>query len=165
MRTRASRSRWAIAAIAFAAAFGAWMLVASQRSPATGAAYGLAPGDSHSMANPYSGKRRALLNRPKVVRERIAQLNRVFENCLAAHGAMREDLAEGGYLYRADGSAAAACAGQEKAIDTYLDSDAYHASDALAFKLLKKFWDCYGALPDKSDAAVEACRINAANPQ
>jgi hypothetical protein len=165
MRIRATRNRWAVAALAFVVAFGGWMLVASQRSHATGAEHALAPSDSHSMANPYSGKRKPLLNRPKVVRDRIAQLNRAFENCLAAHGATREDLTDGGYLYRADDSAAAACAGRERAINTYLDSDAYHASDVLALKLLKKFWDCYEQLPDKTDAAVEACRLDAANPQ
>jgi hypothetical protein len=165
MRIRATRHRWPLAALAFVAAFGAWMLVASQRSHATGAEYVLAPDDSHSMANPYSGKRKPLLNRPKSVRDRIAQLNRAFENCLAANAATREALTEGGYLYRADDSAAAACAGQEKAINAYLESDAYHASDALALKLLKKFWDCYEQLPDKTDAAVEACRLDAANPQ
>jgi hypothetical protein len=121
--------------------------------------------DSHAMANPYSGKRKPLLNRPKAVRDRIVQLNSALENCLSAHGATRESLAEGGYVYRADGSAVSACAGQQKAIDAYLDSAAYHASDALALKLLKQFWDCYEQLTDKTDAAVENCRQAAANPQ
>jgi hypothetical protein len=163
MRIGALRSRGALAALAFAVAFGGWMLVASQRSHATGAGYVLGANESHAMANAYSGRRKPLLNRPKAVRDRIDQLNRSLEHCLSAHGAVREEIPDGGYMYRASGPALDECAGQQKAIDAYLDSDAYHASDAEALRLLKQFWDCYDQLADRTDAAVESCRLSAAN--
>jgi hypothetical protein len=159
MKIAAIRSRWAMVVLAFAAAFGVGMLVASQRSDATAGAH------SHATAPSYTGPRKPLLVRPKAVRDKIEDLNQALEACLAAQGVRRESLPEGGYLYRSNASVDAACGQERHAIDAYLDSDAYHASDAAARRLLEQFWDCFDQLPERSEAAVESCRMRATNPQ
>jgi hypothetical protein len=162
MKIRVLRGRWIAAALAFAVAFGVWMLVESQRSHATS---GARSHHSHAAAPSYAGPRKPLLVRPKAVRDRIQQLNRALETCLTANGAAQVELSEGGYMYRSDTRADAACAKQRYAIDAYVDSDAYHASDASARRLLERFWDCFDQLPERTEAAVEACRVSATNPQ
>jgi hypothetical protein len=162
MKIRVLRSRWTAVALAFAVAFAAWILVANQRSHAT--VYVNLP-HSHLAAPSYTGPRKPVLVRPKAVRDKIQRLNHALETCLIANGATRVDLAEGGYMYRSNASTSAACASQADAIDTYINSDAYHASDVAAHRLLKQFWDCFNRLPEKTEAAVESCRVNATNPQ
>jgi hypothetical protein len=162
MKISVIRSRWAAAALAFALAFGVWMLLANQRSHAVAAAR---LHHTHATAPSSSGARKPLLVRPKAVRDKIAKLNRVLETCLAGHGVSRESLPEGGYMYRSNARVDAACAGQRHAIDAYINSDAYHASDAAARRLLEQFWDCFNRLPARTEAAIESCRVEASNPQ
>lgn len=159
MKIPAIRSRWAAVALAFTVAFGIWMLVVGQRSQAT-------PGvHSHAAAPSYTGPRKPLLVRPKAVRDRIQQLNQALEACLTAHGVARVNLAEGGYMYQSNARVDAACTKQSNAIDAYINSAAYHASDAAARNLLKQFWDCFNQLPERTEATVESCRAKATNPQ
>jgi hypothetical protein len=91
------------------------------------------------------------------------RLNAAFDRCMQAHGAPHINTGGGEWTYGQDSAAAAACKGDLAAINAYVSSPEYRATDAISNKLLKQFWTCVGA--SKPDTTrLRACAEKASYP-
>jgi hypothetical protein len=102
--------------------------------------------------------------KPAAIQAKLDELNQRYDDCMARNGAPHIDLANGGWTYPSNPSADTACQADLAAIQTYVDSAEYHASDAETQKLLEHFWSCVNALPTRADAAVRACADKSSTP-
>ena len=102
--------------------------------------------------------------KPPAVQAKLDALNRGYDQCMQAHGSAHIDTGAGAWTYQHAPAAAAACKGALDAVDDYLNSPAYRASDELSHRLLKQFWACVERLAKPDDASVRRCADQASYP-